>query len=724
MTIESGLERALIVDAGRATGLLAGWAQYAERDWHEIPGEKGLGCYGPGYGSWGVQTNQKYLGAMAVLAAQGGPGVNKAKMRDRALAALRFSIFSHKSGRGACTDGRKWGHGWISALGIERMMHGVHLLEGELKDEDKAGLEAVITGEADWLLKEYPVVGNVWNTSKQNKPESNLWNGCLLWRAGAMYPNHAHAADWQEKGATFLVNAVSVATDAACEAVLDGKPVKARHVGANFFPNYALDHHGYLNVGYMVICVSNAGILHFDLAGKGWKAPEALKHHQADLWKVLRKMVFADGRLARIGGDTRVRYAYCQEYLLTALMFAQEELGEKHAKSLAEGMLTTMETEAKRNEDGSFYGDRLSWLRSENPYYHTRLESDRASVLGFALAYPVKKAEPAKETFEQSAAGLWVEPEHGAALDRNPKRLASFSWRAKTLMQGMCQPGGDGHLTDWDFNMAGQVEVAHHNIAKPLDSKRVLLGAGVWGFEKGFGTIGAVSEGVGAQLMEGWASPGGVRHALAYVALADGRTVVGIQLCRAGTHRVLVRRAYGLGMALTNDLFNGFVRSLRGEKGMMTFQSPANGTVRRQMQSRFVDVEGKVGLVALSEGDKFEVFRSGERQGGPFKSLYVDRVVAQGFMDWRWFSAGETVLDTSWAAVSGATGEELARFIEGAKFTQREGESRRMAQVKGLDGREHVVEAEFGEKVLKLVYRVDGEVALDQSVEAPEVVEV
>jgi hypothetical protein len=714
--------RALIVDAGRAGALLSGWMSYAEKDWHNLPGEKGLGCYGAGYQSWGVQTNQKYLGAMAVLAAQGGAGVSRQKARDRALAALRFSMFSHQSGRGACTDGRKWGYGWISALGIERMMHGVYLLEPHLTDEDKAGLRAMITGEAEWLLTEYPMVAGVWNASKKNKPESNLWNGCLLWRAGAMYPEHPHAGDWQEKGIGYLINAVSVASDAASEAMVDGKMVKDRHVGANFFPNYALDHHGYLNVGYMVICVSNAGILHFDLKRRGLKAPEALKHHQRDLWQVLRRMIFADGRLARIGGDTRVRYAYCQEYLMPALMYAQEELGEKHAGTLAAGMLGMMETEAKHNEDGSYYGERLAWLRGENPYYHTRLESDRASVLGFALAYPVEQGgageQQGKDGFEASVAGGWIEPEHGAVMDRNPARLASFSWRAHDMMQGMCQPPGDGHLCDWEFNLSGLVEVAHHNIAKPTEPERKLLGSGVWRFDGGFGTIGAVSEGEGSGLMEGWGSPGGLRHALAYVALADGRTVVGIQLCRAGAgRRVLVRRAYGLGMALANDLYNGFVRSLTGEKGVMTFQARAQGTVVRHMQSRYVHLEGKAGLLALTKGDTFDVFRKTERQGGPFKSLYVERIAVQGFDQWRWFNAGEAVLDTSWAVVSGAKREELAKVIEGSHFTETTSEVGRVARVRGVDGREHVVRAEFGEKTLSLVYEVDGKILLDGTVE-------
>ncbi len=710
--------RQWVVDQTRALALLAGWAAYSELDWHEIPGQNGLGCYGTGYASWGVQTNQKYVGAMAVLAARGGPGVDQEKARRRALAALRFSMQSHRSGKGACTDGQKWGHGWISVLGIERMMHGVHLLEPYLTDEDRAGLKSMITGEAQWLLANYPIVAGVWNSTKQNKPESNLWNGALLWRAGAMYPDHPQAGEWQEKGVRFLINAVSVAEDAANETVVDGKPVKERHVGANFFPNYALDHHSYLNVGYMVICASNAGILHFDLKRQGLKSPEALNHHQADLWRVIRKMIFADGRLARIGGDTRVRYAYCQEYLMTALMYAQEVLGEESAGELCDGMLKMMETEAQYSEDGSFYGRRLAWLREQNVYYHTRLESDRASVLGFALAHPVeRKVSQKKESgFEASVASVWTEPEHGAGLARNPQRLASFSWRAYGLMQGMCQPGSDGHLTDWACNMAGFVEPASHGKQGTPGTVRGVLGAGMWGFEGGFATIGAVAEGLNGMLAEGWTPPAQVRHALAYVALADGRSVVGLQLCRAPGYRLLVRRASGMGMALVNDLYNGFSRTLRHAGGEIRLAAPADATRVVPLGSRFVDVEGKVGLVVLTKGDTFSVMRNVERQAGAFKSLYVERIGVQSFDGCRWFNAGEPVLDTAWAAVSGASREELGRFVEGAQYSQVRGANGRVACVRGMDGKEHVVEAEFGEKELRVVYRVDGRTVVDQAV--------
>src|SRR5690606_23469825 len=103
-----------------------------------------------------------------------------------------------------------------------------------------------------------------------------------------------------------------------------GKTVADRYVGDNFFDSYALNHHGYLNVGYMVICLSNIAMLHFSYKLQGFKIPDALYHHAEELWSVIRKLTFDDGRLIRIGGDTRIRYCYCQDYILPVWMLAED----------------------------------------------------------------------------------------------------------------------------------------------------------------------------------------------------------------------------------------------------------------------------------------------------------------------------------------------------------------------------------------------------------------
>ncbi|MHB8997579.1 MAG: hypothetical protein ACYC63_20225, partial [Armatimonadota bacterium] len=365
--------------------ILEHWPHYAEQYWYDDPQRPELGCFGTGYNSWGVQTNQKYLGALAVLASDAATdeqavGCSREALLDKALRALRFSLASHVSGDHHCTDGTQWGHTWISGLGIERMMHGVQAIEAELTDADREGLARVICSEADWLL-DLPTQGTLWARDGGNKPESNIWNGAICARAAALAPDHPHVAAWMEKAHLNFLNGISTPADALDETVIAGKPLHEWHVGANFFPNYALDHHGYLNVGYMVICLSNIAMLHYGFTHQGMTPPESLYHHASDLWQVVRNFIFPDGRLARIGGDTRQRYCYCQDYLLPTLLFAANHFGDENALAMETGALGLIQQEQAHNADGSFLSRRLQTIRETNPYYYTRLESDKAVVL-------------------------------------------------------------------------------------------------------------------------------------------------------------------------------------------------------------------------------------------------------------------------------------------------------------------------------------------------------
>jgi len=64
-----------------AMEMLHRWARFAERDWLQLD-DTGIGCYGSGFNYWGVQTNQKYLAAMAVLAVKGEnvPGLDRSQL--------------------------------------------------------------------------------------------------------------------------------------------------------------------------------------------------------------------------------------------------------------------------------------------------------------------------------------------------------------------------------------------------------------------------------------------------------------------------------------------------------------------------------------------------------------------------------------------------------------------------------------------------------------------
>ena len=614
------------------TPMLERWAQAVEQFWTDWDDDSGLGCYGPGYIHWGVQSNFNYAAAMATLAAQ--PGVAHAgKWLDRALAAWRFALATHVTGDHPGLNGERWGHTWISMLGIERAMHALPHLDPHLTGADRAALRRVLVGEADWLLHaghrggQRGVIAGLWNSSGRNAPESNIWSGALLWRTAHYYPDAPNAGAWKELAHKYLINGVSVPADAEDARLIAGKPVRAWHVGANFFPHYALDHHGYLNVGYMVICTSNAAMLHFDMKAAGLPRPASLDHHQGDLWQVLRRFIFDDGRLARIGGDSRVRYAYCQEYLLPALLYIADRWRDPHALALAERQVALMQVELDASDDGTFYGRRMGHMRATNPHYFTRLESDRACVLAMALndAPLVDAPPPSDNAFETTVRGGWIEPEHGAMLHRSPTRLASFAWRARGLTQALCQPPHASDLAEWTLNLCPVVQFLGDD-GKHTGRHRRLLHQHATAFDGGFVTCGAVMEGVDIHIDEGaHCTDQAVTH-IAFAALPDARTCLSLHHVVTATDRVgYTATVKGLHLNVPNDLFNGFTRQIHTAAGTRTLSSPPERDESIRLDGRWANIDGKVGVVALYGGDNLVIVDEGHKGTGSEAQKWKNR---------------------------------------------------------------------------------------------------
>lgn len=702
----------MILLGSKIASVLSRWLAWAQQDWRDCPDRPGLGYYGTGYNDWGVQTNQKYVAAAGTLATWqdldvAGGSSSREHLAGRALAGLRYSLATHKTGDYACMDGRKWGHTWISALGIERMMSAVHAMDGLLADADRAALRRVLVSEADYQLGEvseeahHGVGAGLWADSRRNWPESNYWNGALLVRTAAMYADHPNAGAWLERGVRFLVNAISVPADAACEQVLDGKPVRERHVGANFFPNYALDHHGYLNVGYMVICLSNAAMLHYGMKMLGAPVPQSAYHHVEDLWQVVKGFLFQDGRLARVGGDTRQRYCYCQDYLAPSLVMALDVLGDPDASPLLEGAVGLATIEQDHNGDGSFLSDRCGRLRQESLYYYTRLESDKACTLAMAAQWLRQAGKDfavgAKPRLLRPIDAAWAEPEHGAVMHRCRTRLASWSWRAAEPPQGLCLPPAASHLAEWSENMAGRVRLAQ----EPRERKTVLRHVERL-LPGGFLTAGAMADGMRAELAEGWRTDDPVPHQYAVAALPDGRTMVVMEYCRPEKlRRVFLKECKGFKLNVPNDLFNRNRRSLSGEFGRMRVKSPARQPEALELDSRWVCVDGVLSVVGLYGCDRWTLLNPCQRTGGPGGSLYVLELCwpySPGVVD---RMNDGPVLDCASAALSGAGPEEARRTAEWVQAHpvfrgEAGGAIVRAVTIGGADGRLYIVAANFG----------------------------
>lgn len=683
--------------------VLERWSQCARQYWWDDPERPEMGCFGSGYNSWGVQTNQKALAALAVLAAhpdydENTGGVSREGVLEMARRALRYSCASHCSGDHHCSDGTKWGHTWISALGIERMMHGVQAIARWLSEDDHAALRRVLTSEADALLQ-LQVTGTKWAADGGNRPESNIWNGALLYRTCMMYPDEAHVDAWLEKAHLFLINGISLEADAADDTVLAGRPVKERHVGPNFFRHFALDHHGYLNVGYMVICLSNIAMLHFSCREHGWPAPEDLYWHAAELWGLVKRLIFADGRLCRIGGDSRQRYCYCQDYLLPVLAWAADHLGDEHAEELEAGCLQLIRTEQAASADGCFLSARLRTHRQINPYYYTRLEADKAVVLSMnawwrhavGLTMP-----PPAQPFLEATAGSWEEPEHGAMFVRSPRRLASWSWRAAEPPQGLCLPPSCGHLAEWGRNLAGAVTLLGE-AGKPK-----VMRHRQWLFDGGFLTVGSTQDNTRCVIPEGWSCADQLPHQYAVAALPDDCTMVVLQYASIPI-RGYFSEIKGLKLNVPNDLFNGYQRHYHFEGGELCLRGDAAEAVT-DLHSMWVNVDDTIGAVAIYGAEGFSIYQAGRRRASGYAdSLYFDELCAPCHVGTCALNPG-VVLDCGNAVLAGADRGQTAALAAGkVSALACAPQSCRAVRVAGADGRDYALVANFCDQVSTVV---------------------
>lgn len=714
---------ALTRELDKSRRMLARWAGYAEKYWYPISGgdDGELGCFGTGYNSWGVQTNQKYIGAIGVPAmdeasepALAEVGISREHLLKRAMAALRYEIATHHVGNAVRTDGSRWGHTWISGLGIERMMHAVDALWPMMTEADRSGFLDVLASEADWLLEEYQVGAFPWASLGPNHPESNLWNGAILLRAAMMMPGHSHADRWTEKAHSFLLNGISVPRDDESDDPFLGRPLSRWHKGANFFPNFSLDHHSYQNIGYMVICLSNVAMLHYAYALRGRLAPPAVYHHAHELWKVVRGFTFSDGRLLRLGGDSRIRYCYCQDYLLPTLVFAADHFADSLAPHLEAGQIQLLQTEQRHNGGGSFLQRRLEPLKGMSSYYYTRLEADKAVCLAMQLQWRRMRPQlpqPRKQNVEQverQMAATWQEPEHSAIMIRRPTRVAAVSWRACEAPQTLCLPPDDGSLAEWSENLAGRLSPQGEAFGK-YDSRasHPLIRATQQPLEGGFVTCGSTLDGTWIDLPEGYRTRNLVRHHLAIAALPDGHTMLRMELARLAPQRAIFNNRRGFKLNVPCDIFNRSQRTLHTAGGSKTLRPRLNAAESLEdLNSNYFNVQDRLGGLVLYGAETFQLYRPGKRRGGLGGSLYYDEVCLQATLEQFDAAAGELLLDNGTAIFSSLDHKQTAALANDAKFGRLEcravqADDAAMAHdcraiwIKALDGHIYLLLANF-----------------------------
>jgi hypothetical protein len=652
----------------KAIYMLKKWVDWSTRDLYTCPDRLELVCYGSGYNTWGVQTHQKALAAYIIVATDQNIDFSDMKLsRDEllqySLKMFRFMLESHMEGNYACLDGNKWGHTWISALGTERLMHAVEELLPYMDEADKSLMKKVMISEADWLLDYYEILADPVAISGKNKPESNIWNGAFLHRVAESYPDCPRANAYKNKGTAFLMNGISLPGDGLSDKMIDGKKVSQWHIGANFYDTYALDHHDYLNVGYMAICLSNLAMWHFTCKKLGYEVSQAVYHNAEGLWKLVKSFITEDGRLIRIGGDSRVRYCYCQDYVLPSLLFARDALNDKDAEKFEEQLVDLFYKEFTHNGDGSFLSDRCNGFREVSPTYYTRLESDKACVLSMLIQW---NAIADKGNDSIGMFSSWDAPSHGACMVRNVNRFASWAFKGAEGMTGLALPPHKGDLAEWNNNLSAEIKgCGGVNVSVVRSSEEVM-------FDGGFFVCGEADRISRDFLAEGHQEEISAREHIVFTALPDGATTVVMQYAVA-PRRVYLESVKGIHYNVPNDVYNDFSREYFFENESLKAGKFDGAQEIVDLEGRWVNIDNNIGIIAGYENETLKLYRPGKRQimirGNKIKlpytaSLCCDAICSKVKTNRHWADKGEVILNTAAVIVSGASAEETKRTAE------------------------------------------------------------
>jgi len=671
------------------------WTKSLQGGLYFPPDRPEIGCCGLGdHGHWSMQTNTTTFAALAILATdpdlnEQAAGMSRVQLRDAALKLLRFTLRTHVAGTEKTLDGQAWGLSWISPLCLERMMHGIEALEEYLTASDRQALRQMLIAESDWQLDHNPVVGNIDAKTGKNKPESNIWSGCLLFRTAIMYPDAPRRKEYLEKANRFILNGISIPSDAASMDMIDGRPVRDWHVGPNYTANFALNHHGYLNVGYMVICLSNIAMLHFSCRSKGIEAPAALYRHVPELWRMIRLCTFDDGRLWRIGGDTRVRYCYCQDYVIPMWLMMRDKYGEDVA-GLEKSWLKQIAVEQQGNADGSFYRQRLHELEEASPLYYHRLEGDRAAALSMGL-YWSRKFPSTSAAVKTLSTGGWQDEFHGALVEKSPRRAASWVWLAAQRPTGMCLPAERSDLAEWRWNLVGEIiGMGTFNYADVTAHRDVK-------FPGGFSTAGRLNWRSDAHIAEGQADELTAQEDLAAFALPDDATMVVFQRV-VTVNRTVLKSVKGVFYNVPNDLFNGNLRSYETDHRIESIQGVGAKTEILPLQNS-VTVDGQLTVAGIYGIDTLSLYRPGKRQimifnnknasfGRSGGNLYCDEICHPCITEHRQYPARAVLFDQAFAiGVNGKTGQ--------AEALTTDHELLKAVRIKGADGKDYALAVNF-----------------------------
>jgi len=593
--------------------LLSHFPLYGEKGWKSnYRGDSSLGYFGdPGSGENGLRTMGNYIFTASLLATDSDydqtlSGVSQETLLERAKCCLRYMVRSHVTGDIPCADGGRWGGAWQSSWWTTKMALGARFIWPYLSRMEQTDVERVITFEASRHLSRVFPTGCFQDT----KAEENAWDNEILATAIAMFPEHPDCPQWSQKLVELALNTLSVPQDLTSEAIVDSLLLKEHVYTANLHSDFTIENHGAYHFCYVASPLISITWSYYALLSSQQPIPEALLHHVDHFWETV-KSTFLSQRFAYISGKEWARYTYGLYFIVPVLVLIQAVFHDVDARFIEVERFKTLSEEHKENNDGSFYGKRVthSQMFGQSAKYETDCYADLGLAYLLHRLLGTGKQAPPKDEFLEHIQGRLVSPEAGIAYIRTPKIFASFSWRTLEFAYPIALfiPEGMDSAAEWAINnLIGQIKVKQvHRTTGICSMKRV---------DSGFQVQGSLSY---------WSLRKELYiHQLYYQVIPEHHLAI-VESRFSARSPIQVQETEGLRLAIANDYFNHYQRQFywSGSSQTVTFDPNASqakgqsgfiGRVYRKlvkiadlnisnlnMSSSWVNIDDRLGIIQL-----------------------------------------------------------------------------------------------------------------------------
>jgi len=349
---------------------LRDFERYAEGVWRQAthagaPPQTGYWGDGNSSGNGGIRGSCGIAVAYATLVYAEPDSAENARRMDRLRQALDYAAETHLTGSGLARDGRRWGHGWQTAMWAGSMGLACLLVEDRLPSNTVARVRRVVADECDHRAGIPPASGYVSDT----KSEENGWNSNVLALGAAWLSDHPRAPIWLEAAKRYLVNTYTVPDSSA-------DPLAARITTATLYPSYALENHGFFHPTYQMVGGMSLGdsLLMARLANPAVAAelqPFA-EHNVLEVWhRVLAPLLLDSGDFAYPAGlDWELHDFEHNSYLA----WLATHFDDPVARWAHERVAQLVRYRQRINGDGSFVGP------SGGGFYREAVEARRTAI--------------------------------------------------------------------------------------------------------------------------------------------------------------------------------------------------------------------------------------------------------------------------------------------------------------------------------------------------------